>query len=363
MKRPVFCPMITSKDIGGGIKSTIALMNGLQSEGHDVTVLLPVDCEYLSKFNQNINKLFFDLTPNITLAKPITYFLLCLQLRKKLQKFDEKTLYFCSDRPALMLALFLPLRTTIFYVSRGWFYTNWSARFLRAFLFPRVKCFIGISQKQYDLMKNYSPKQKVCLIENGIELPKSNFVPFKKQKISIATIGGICDRKNQMQCLEVVNTLKEKYPIELLIFGTTFTKQDQVYKEKLEKYIRDSNLGEHVAFKGHESDFDLIFGQSDIILSTAKEEGFGRTIIESMGYGIPVVANQKSGGPSMIIDHGTDGLLYDSSLNDLSAKIELLINDVHLRETIIKNGLAKMRDKYTVQKMAKNYSNLIENEG
>ena len=54
-KKNIFCPIITSKDIGGGIKSTISLLNGLAALQYNVTVLIPKDCEFVSKFEPTVN--------------------------------------------------------------------------------------------------------------------------------------------------------------------------------------------------------------------------------------------------------------------------------------------------------------------
>ena len=56
----IFCPIITPKDIGGGIKSTIALLNGLATENFNVIVLLPKDCEFVEKFNPSITIEYFN---------------------------------------------------------------------------------------------------------------------------------------------------------------------------------------------------------------------------------------------------------------------------------------------------------------
>jgi glycosyltransferase involved in cell wall biosynthesis len=363
IKKNIFCPIITSKDIGGGIKSTISLLNGLAALQYNVTVLLPKDCEFVSKFEITINVLYFNQSPSITLSNPLQFYRLCnftknifLELNKK-----QKTIYFCSDRPALMLAFLVSKSELIFYISRGWFYTNLSARFLRLFMFPKVNQFVGISDKQYNLMKSYAPKKAaVHLIQNGIDIPNHTFKPFQKDDIKLATIGGICDRKNQMQCLELIVLLKDKINVHLNIFGTTFTPIDIAYKKTLEQFIAENKLENFVTFKGNETNFDTIYSQSDIVLSTAKEEGFGRTIIEAMSYGIPVIANDKAGGPSTIITHLENGLLYDSSLLDLEQKSLFYLENKEEITQIIENALLLVKQNYTMDRVAKEYANLID---
>ncbi|MEC4049937.1 glycosyltransferase family 4 protein [Flavobacterium sp. SUN046] len=360
-KNSVFCPMITPTDNGGGVKSTIALMNGLQALGHQVTVVVPKNCAYLSKLDPEITVLFFEIDPLISLFRPLRYIKLCKWIFNHFKKAKNNTVYFCSDRPALMLALFVPKTATILYVSRGWFYTNWSARFLRMFLFPKVSAFVGISEKQYCLMKNYAkPNAKVYRIENGLSMTLKSFIPFQNSTINIATIGGICKRKNQWQAIGLIQLMKDLYPVKLIIFGAPVTAEDKRYMAMLQRIITQNRLDEYIEIKGYESNFDIIYGQSDIVISTATEEGFGRTLIEAMSYGIPVIASDKAGGPSTIINHLSDGLLYDGSLNDLLAKTSLLIGDKVLRKEIINKALEKVRSNYTEQIMCEKYSNIIE---
>jgi len=358
----IFCPIITPKDIGGGIKSTIALLNGLATENFNVIVLLPKDCEFVAKFNPSITIEYFHENPIISLLNPFHYLRLCSFTKTKVAIYQQKadTIFLCSDRPALMLALLMPKLSKLFYISRGWFYTNLSARFLRAIMFPRVSQFVGISDKQYLLMKQYAPKNaKVNLIQNGIDLPNHQFTPFTSETLHLTTIGGICDRKNQMQCLELIQLLKYKMQVHLHIFGTTFTPIDVAYKKTLSNFINQNQLETFVTFEGHETDFDRIYKQSDVVLSVAKEEGFGRTIIEAMSYGIPVIASSKAGGPSTIITHNNNGLLYDGSLEDLRVKLMYLIENKEVSKEIIANALVLVQENYTMNRVAKDYATLI----
>lgn len=359
----IFCPIITSKDIGGGIKSTISLLNGLADINYKVAVLVPNDCEFLNKFSSSIEIYYFNQSSLFSLFKPLHFYKLCKFTKETFESYNDNNnaVYFCSDRPALMLAFLFSKKANLFYISRGWFYTNTSALFLRFFMFPRVKQFVGISDKQYNLMKQYAPKHtKIQIIQNGIDLPNHTFIPFTKNEVRLTTIGGICDRKNQMQCLELIVLLKDKIKVRLNIFGTTFTPIDEAYKKTLENYIDENKINHLVSFKGNENNFDVIYSQSDIVLSTAKEEGFGRTIIEAMSYGIPVIASSKAGGPSTIITHQINGLLYNGSLIDLEQNVFFYINNEESRMQIIENAVNLVKKKYTMERVVDEYDKLID---
>ncbi|MBH0054852.1 glycosyltransferase family 1 protein [Salinibacterium sp. SWN139] len=69
----------------------------------------------------------------------------------------------------------------------------------------------------------------------------------------------------------------------------------------------------------------------DIFAHTGTEETFGQTLQEAHSAGLPVVA-PRSGGPIDLIDHGTNGFLFEADNEDqLRAYIEALAIDPALR--------------------------------
>ena len=83
-------------------------------------------------------------------------------------------------------------------------------------------------------------------------------------------------------------------------------------------------------------------------------EGFGRTIVEAMNYGIPVIAN-ASGGVLEIIEDNKNGLLYDSSIENLTDVVIKVLSDKELYESLSYNGRHQAK-KYSVT----NYVNAID---
>jgi len=358
----VFCPIITKNNNGGGIKSTISLVNGLSDNQIEVYLMIHPECEFLNELNDNIKITFFKQKPIVSIFRPIQFFKASNEVNNFIKSKNlEKEIILCSDRPALMLLNFSSYKyTNIVYVSRGSFYHNFSAKLLKIVVFPYLKAIVGISKRQLILASIQTKKNIInTVIFNGIKSLNNKPKPLNKQKITLAVIGGICKIKGQLQAVQLIEKLEKRYHISLKLYGTTFTKKDDLYKNEIETYIKNKNI-KNVFFEGHNNNIAQIFENTDILLSTSISEGLGRTIIEAMSAGVPTVANEIAGAPLEIITHKFDGLLYDGSLNELENCVVSLLENNDLKDTITKNALNTYQNKFTEEIMINNYMRLFK---
>ncbi len=170
-------------------------------------------------------------------------------------------------------------------------------------------------------------------------------------------LGAIVPGKGQEVAIRAMAILAKIYPsVMLYLYGNLVDKE---YHKKLQQLISDLKCGDNVVFKGFEEDQDLIYSNLDVLLNCSVMEGFGRTVIEAMQRGIPVVAN-ASGGPLEIITHKENGLLYQQSPENLALCIESLIKDRTLYKAISENGKINALN-YTVDAYARKISGIFNN--
>jgi glycosyltransferase involved in cell wall biosynthesis len=97
------------------------------------------------------------------------------------------------------------------------------------------------------------------------------------------------------------------------------------------------------------------FRMADLYVSMCEHEGFGKPLIESMYLGLPVLAYAAAAVPSTM--GGAGVLFHDKDYESLAEMVDLLVEDLHLRQRIISGQNERVRTflEPTVRKLWANY--------
>lgn len=77
---------------------------------------------------------------------------------------------------------------------------------------------------------------------------------------------------------------------------------------RLKRMCSELGIGDRVWFTGERVDVENLYQIFDVVVSTSKSEGFGRTLVEAMAARRPVIAT-RAGGTEEIVEDGKTGLL------------------------------------------------------
>ena len=106
--------------------------------------------------------------------------------------------------------------------------------------------------------------------------------------------------------------------------------------DRLRALAGDLGIAERVRFPGAVAQRDLpdYYRAADALVVTSRYESFGLAAVEALASGLPVVAAQVGGLPS-IITHGENGLLVRWRCPEAFAEqLDLLLEDTVLRERL-----------------------------
>jgi len=126
------------------------------------------------------------------------------------------------------------------------------------------------------------------------------------------------------------------------------------YVSELLEFIEKNNLDKCVKLVGHCTDMPAAFLLADIVLSTSslEPEAFGRTTIEAMVMGKPVIATAHGGSLETVISGHTGWLVEPTDSKGLAAAIDdALSKDRAELKQLGDNGRLRVIEKFTAKKM------------
>ncbi|OGS22894.1 MAG: hypothetical protein A2252_07395 [Elusimicrobia bacterium RIFOXYA2_FULL_39_19] len=225
----------------------------------------------------------------------------------------------------------------------------------------------GISKFQENALIKYHgiKEEKIRSLPNVIDLSKiqkkSNQV--KNNKVKVLCVSRFAKWKKIENLISAVSKISiEKYDLEI-IGG-----ENPEYQKELEQLVKEYKIEGNVKFRGKISPVDMKneFKNADIFVLPTAHDPCPIVIIEAMSAGLPVIATRTGGIVDLITDR-KEGLLIESfDINNMSEKIEELINDERLRIEMGENGIIKSK-KYdlniNIKLFAEAYKELLIKKG
>ncbi len=164
----------------------------------------------------------------------------------------------------------------------------------------------------------------------------------------LAWIGNSDARKHPEQFVAIIERLAARRKDDklqgILCGGFGSVGDDPAYLAALE---RNRRVVRHLGFV--DPILPLLAG-CDALVVTAVDEPFGRTLIEAMLCGVPVIA-AAHGGNIEAIENGRTGLLFPPGDLDVAvARIEGLLDDPAMTAAIAEAARAESREKYSARR-------------
>jgi L-malate glycosyltransferase len=165
----------------------------------------------------------------------------------------------------------------------------------------------------------------------------AQLTPWKAQDDAIRTLALVRERRPDAH-LVLVGEAK---------FRDRSTSYDNVsYEGSLRRLADSLDVADALTFLGERRDVPELLRAFDILLVPSRHEPFGRSIVEAMAAGTPVIAT-RVGGPSEVIADGTSGVLLPPSSPSLWAEAVLqLLEDDRRRARLVAEAAQTVRSRF-----------------
>lgn len=222
-----------------------------------------------------------------------------------------------------------------------------------------VKAVIGVSQCITSLVADYLKfPQKAILIYSSVDIIHSE----NSQNTSLHELLNL---PNQTQLVGNISALdKHKDPLTFIKTAAEVIQQsnnvhfvwiggDSGMESEALRLRKELKLEDRLHFTGYIDGAKRFLPSLDVFLFTSKTEGLGSTVLDALSAGIPVVSTNAGGIKEIITDMETGNLCKVEDVNQLSTKVLHLLNNPKTAKVMGHNGLKKVKETFSPQKMAK----------
>jgi L-malate glycosyltransferase len=163
--------------------------------------------------------------------------------------------------------------------------------------------------------------------------------------------------KGQNYAIEVLNRLTEKMPELFFLLniygGDSSLQKNKDYVKSLLEQAELYKLTDRVSINDKSDDVEQLIKQHDIIMNLSDSESLSRVTMESLFFGIPILATNVGGTGEMVIDKRTGMLVTKANVNEMEEALYYMVNNDAERIRMSKNGKQHIREVFSNDNSAK----------
>ncbi len=166
-------------------------------------------------------------------------------------------------------------------------------------------------------------------------------------------VGRLEKKKNTLRLIKAFARLNDK-DMKLVLVG-----KKGFGSEKAEAYIEKEGLKDRVIMPGwvEQDDLPYLLNGARAFIFPSLYEGFGMPILEAMACGCPVLCSNTTALPEVAGDAAL--LINPCDKKELARGMEMIIEDIELRNMLINRGLQRAKD-FSWEKCAEETMKILE---
>ena len=166
------------------------------------------------------------------------------------------------------------------------------------------------------------------------------------EALVVTTVGRLTAIKNHGLFLEASARIRRANPsATFLIAG------DGELRRALEATALSLGIADRVRFLGWRRDLDTVYGATDVLMLTSRNEGTPVALIESLAAGVPVVSTDVGGVSDVVASDHFGFVTPPGDPDALAAAVGLLLPDRARRRAMGELGRASMMERYGVNRL------------
>lgn len=201
------------------------------------------------------------------------------------------------------------------------------------------------------------PKQCVQVIYNGLAEIPADPPSLAERPLEVLTVANLNPRKGHRDYLKAVRLVLAAVPEARFVF----VGRDDMDGE-IQHAIDSAGLSHAVHCEGFHDDVSAYFLRARVcVLPSLWGEGCPTSLLESLAWGVPVVAYAVD-GVAELIDHEVNGFLVSpGNKKTLAAQIVTLLSNMELAVSYGQMGRKKILEQFSITRCANAHSAYFQN--
>ena len=209
---------------------------------------------------------------------------------------------------------------------------------------------IALSEEWKERLSQIVPEDRIEIIENYSVLHEDALEGRMQRDCNktVLFLGELGKRKGCYDIPEVIAQVKKSIPDVKFILAGAGSEADE---NAIKKLIDEKGVSDNVEFPGWvRGDIkDKLLRKADVFFLPSYNEGMPMSVLDAMGYGLPVVSTIVGGIPKIVHD-GENGYCCKAGDTDVMSEAitDLLMNQLK-REKMAEDSISIVKAKYSLE--------------
>ena len=216
-------------------------------------------------------------------------------------------------------------------------------------VYDRCSLLFALSEEWKERLSQIVPSEKVVVIENYSTLHEDALKQRMERNCNntVLFLGELGKRKGCYDIPSVIKIVKESIHDVRFVLAGAGSDADE---KNIKQLIEDKGVRDNTVFPGwvRGKEKDRLLREADVFFLPSYNEGMPMSVLDAMGYGLPIVSTNVGGIPKIVHDN-KNGYCYDAGdVVNMSTGIIVLLTDGKKRKSAIKESVNIVKEGYSL---------------
>lgn len=228
-------------------------------------------------------------------------------------------------------------------------------------VYSKCDVLIALSEEWKERLAQIVPEDKITIIENYSVLHEDALVERMKRSCNytVLFLGELGKRKGCYDIPAVIAQVKKKVSNVKFVLAGAGSDADE---KEIKKLIDEKGATENAFFPGWvRGDVkDKLLREADVFFLPSYNEGMPMSVLDAMGYGLPIVSTNVGGIPKIVHDGENGYCCEPGNIEKMSDAISRLLLVESENKEASKESFALVKRKYSLESHLKSIEDLYE---